>query len=99
MAPKDSLESLPCSPGSGRDRSRRIATRVLKPSTRYYPGSTDAISPPLTLALARATDPFVFYFSTGDIRESEFALSLLGHETVRDPSVHIHDGKFLFKNM
>ncbi len=32
---------------------RWIATRVLKPSTRYYPGSTDAISPPLTLALAR----------------------------------------------
>ena len=36
-----------------RAEDRRIATRVLKPSTRYYPGSTDAISPPLTLALAR----------------------------------------------
>ena len=35
------------------ERDVRIATRVLKPSTRYYPGSTDAISPPLTLALAR----------------------------------------------
>ena len=31
----------------------RIAYYVLKLSTRYSPGSTDAISPPLTLALAR----------------------------------------------
>ena len=32
---------------------QRIAYYVLKLSTRYSPGSTDAISPPLTLALAR----------------------------------------------
>ena len=33
--------------------SASTAYYVLKLSTRYSPGSTDAISPPLTLALAR----------------------------------------------
>ena len=39
--------------GGNTTRYVRIAYYVLKLSTRYSPGSTDAISPPLTLALAR----------------------------------------------